>query len=241
MYNLNLLNVESTEEIHQRLIKMKDVNKIKITGLHDEAKFNSFIEELSKLNNATFNIIQCDCSGNQLTDDQFQQMNNALLSKMNQLKSLNLEDNNIEAAGAVAIANSSHMSNLSSLNLEKNNIKDMGVLAIAQSENMKQITSLSLAKNNIEAEGARVIAINLTNLTSLNLGGNNIGDEGAVAIAQSENMKQITSLNLEGNNIKTLGAVAIAQFENMKQITSLNLGKTKSKLMVPLPLLDLRI
>ena len=98
MYNLNLLNVESTEEIHQKLIKMKDVNKIKITGLHDEAKFNSFIEELSKLSDVTFNTIQCDLSGNQLTDDQFQQMNNALLSKMNQLKSLNLEDNNIEAA-----------------------------------------------------------------------------------------------------------------------------------------------
>ena len=122
VYNLNLLNVESTEEIHQKLIKMKDVNKIKITGLHDEAKFNSFIEELSKLSDVTFNTIQCDLSGNQLTDDQFQQMNNALLSKMNQLKSLNLEDNNIEAAGAVAIAQCENMKQITSLNLDLNNI-----------------------------------------------------------------------------------------------------------------------
>ena len=118
-----------------------------------------FKDALSKLNNATFNTIQCDCSGNKLTDDQFQEINNALLSKMKQLKSLNLEDNKIEAAGA---------------------------LAIAQCENMKQITSLNLDLNNIGAEGAGAIAINLTNLTSLDLGNNNIGDAGAVAIAHRE-------------------------------------------------------
>ena len=88
LYNLNLSNVESTEEIHQKLIQMNDVNKIKITGLNKKGKLELFKDALSRLNNVTFNTIQCDLSGNQLTDDQFKEINTALLSKMKCLKSI---------------------------------------------------------------------------------------------------------------------------------------------------------
>ena len=56
--------------------------RLQITGLDKNGKLELFKDALSRLNNATFNTIQCDyCSENQLTDDQFKVVNTALLSK----------------------------------------------------------------------------------------------------------------------------------------------------------------
>ena len=76
-----------------------------------------FKEALSKLNNATFNTIQCDCSGNKLTDDQFKEINTVLLSKMKRLTSLDLYNNKIGAEGATAIAE--NLTKLTWLNLRR--------------------------------------------------------------------------------------------------------------------------
>ena len=135
VYRLDLSNVESAEKIHQLLMKIKDVDKIKITGLnkkdkYKKAKFNLFNQALNTLKDVTFNTIQCDLSRNQLTKNQFKQINTRLLSKMSRLTSLNLYNNNIEAAGATAIANSQYMSNLTSLDLFNNKIGAEGDMAL---------------------------------------------------------------------------------------------------------------
>ena len=148
VFHLDLEKYETVDEIKTILTKLQSVDKIKITGLDKNGKLELFKDALSRLNNATFNTIQCDCSENQLTDDQFKEINTALLSKMKWLKFLNLKNNKIGAAGAKAIAE--HLTNLTSLNLRGNNIGD---------------------------EGARAIAEYLTNLTSLDLEGNKIGAE----------------------------------------------------------------
>ena len=254
VYRLDLSNVESAEKIHQLLMKIKDVDKIKITGLNIEGKFELFNLDLNSLSDVTFNTIQCDLSGNQLTENQFKEINTRLLSKMSRLTSLNLFNNKIGDAGAWAIAQSEHMSSLTSLNLEAINIKAEGATAIAKSQYMSNLTSLDLSENDIEAAGARAIsesehmsklkslnlyrnkigdegataiAINLTKLTSLSLGYNNIGDEGATAIANSPHMSKLTSLDLCNNNIGAAGARAISESEHMSNLTSLSLGNNK--------------
>ena len=180
VFHLDLTKYKTDEGMKAILKKLRSVDKIKITGLNKEGKFEQFNRALSRLGEVNFNTIQCDLSGNRLTKDQFSQINNALLSKMTGLKSLNLHDNNIGSEGASAIAQSEHMKQLTLLDIGWNNIGDDGASAIAQSEHMKQ-------------------------LTSLNLSDNNIGDDGAMAIAQSEHMKQLTSLDLRSNNIGDAG------------------------------------
>ena len=180
VFHLDLTKYKTDEGMKAILKKLRSVDKIKITGLNKEGEFEQFNRALSRLGEVNFNTSQCDLSENGLTKDQFSQINNALLSKMTRLKSLNLHDNNIGSEGASAIAQSEHMSKLTSLNLYNSNIGSEGASAIAQSEHMKQLTSLDLS-------------------------GNNIGAEGASAIAQSEHMKQLTSLNLSNNNIGDAG------------------------------------
>ena len=115
VFHLDLEKYETVDEIKTILEKLRDLDKIKITGLNKNGKLELFKDALSRLNNATFNTIQCDCSENKLTDDQFKEINTALLSKMKRLTSLDLYNNKIEAEGATAIAE--HLTNLTSLNL----------------------------------------------------------------------------------------------------------------------------
>ena len=179
VFHLDLEKYETVDEIKTILEKLTYLDKIKITGLNKNGKLELFKEALSKLNNATFNTIQCDCSGNKLTDDQFKEINTVLLSKMKRLTSLDLYNNKIGAEGATAIAE--NLTKLTWLNLGNNNIGDAGATAIAT--NLTNLISLSLHSNNIGDAGATAIAEHLTNLTSLDLCNNNIGDAGATAIA----------------------------------------------------------
>jgi len=141
------------------------------------------------------------------------------------LTSLDLRYNNIGDAGARAIAGSETLGSLTSLNLKQNNIGEAGARAIAGSETLGSLTSLDLWNNNIGEAGARAIAGSETlgSLTSLDLRYNNIGDAGARAIAGSETLGSLTSLDLDGNNIGDAGARAIAGSETLGSLTSLDL------------------
>ena len=91
-----------------------------------------------------------------------------------------------------------HCSNVSILDLNGNQIGAAGAQAIATSPTMANLTSLNLRYNYIWAAGAKDIAT-MVNLTSLNLRGNYIGAAGAQAIATSPTMANLTSLDLGYN------------------------------------------
>ena len=133
------------------------------------------------------------------------------ISRLTELRSLNLGGNNLGSGGAKVIGQS--LKNLTSLNLWKNNIGPDGTEAIASLTNLN---SLDLEDNNIGDDGARVIAQSLKDLTSLNLGHNNLGAGGAKAIAQS--LKNLTSLYLWKNKIGPEGAKAIASLTNLESL-----------------------
>ena len=104
VFHLDLTKYETVDRIQSILKKLSSVDKIKITGLNKKGKLELFNEALSKLSNVTFNTFQCDLSRNQLTADQFKQINTTLLSKMPKLTSLDLSYNHIGDEGATAIA-----------------------------------------------------------------------------------------------------------------------------------------
>ena len=90
---------------------------------------SELVAALSRLSDDTFNTIQCDLSGNKLTDD----LNNIAIKN----EHLNLANNNIGDDGATAIA--TNMSNLKSLNLLGNNIGDAGATATFAQSNSKRL------------------------------------------------------------------------------------------------------
>jgi hypothetical protein len=103
---------------------------------------------------------------------------------------------------------------LTSLDLENNDIGAAGATALATAlQTNTTLTSLDLANNNIGAAGATALATALqtnTTLTSLNLDGNYIGASGATALAMALQTNVIlTSLNLVNNRIGDAAAVAL--------------------------------
>jgi Leucine-rich repeat (LRR) protein len=199
VYHLNLSQCTSKQQIIDKLKCIKDVSKLKITGLQKDTKCGWFIEALA---------------------------DSAHLSS---LTSLDLWGNNIGDEGARAIANSAHFSSLTSLNLRRNTIGPEGATAIANSAYLSALTLLDLSANNIRDEGATAIAnsAHLSSLTSLNLSSNNIRDEGATAIANSAHLSSLTSLGLWGNNIRDEGATAIANSAHLSSLKSLDLSANK--------------
>ena len=107
------------------------------------------------------------------------------------LRTLNLNQNKLDAEDARALANSLMKTTamVTSVDLRANSIGDDGVKAIAEALKINAVlTTLVLDYNSIRDEGAIAIAealkVNAV-LTELWLGGNNIGDTGANAIADA--------------------------------------------------------
>ena len=143
-----------------------------------------------------------------------------ILSQFTRMKHLDLEGNNIIAAGAQSLA-SGNLAALTSLDLGSNSIGATGAQALA-SGNLASLTSLDLGYNEIGNLGAQALASgNLGALISLDLNNNGIGDSGAHALA-SGNLVTLTSLDLNNNSIGDSGVQALAS-GNLSALTSLYL------------------
>lgn len=131
------------------------------------------------------------------------------------ITSLDLENNNIRADGAVYLAMGLRNNNsLKSLRLGGNRIEDKGTEAIAGSIRLNRcISALYLERNNIGSKGVASFAGCLQDnnvLTVLDLSENDIGGEGVMILADAlcQN-KSLSTLGLRGNDIGKNGATAI--------------------------------
>ncbi|MES2199278.1 MAG: hypothetical protein V4489_03840 [Chlamydiota bacterium] len=128
--------------------------------------------------------------------------------KLKSLKSVNLKNNNLGDAEAIAI---SSMQNLTHLNLSQNRIGPEGGIAIST---MPNLTHLILNDANIGDRGAIAIS-SIRNLSKLALNNNDIGSNGAIAISTIANLKD---LSLTFNKITDAGVKSISSRLNLKRL-----------------------
>ena len=143
------------------------------------------------------------------------------------LEVLCFDDNNLQSAGAIKIANAlRNFSTLTSIILSNNNIGKEAADEIASilSHNTK-LEILKLGRNNFQTTGIIKIAKALQNtytLTAFEIADNNINKEAAddIATILSHNNK-LQELRLGGNNLQTVGAVKIARaLQNTNTLTA---------------------
>ena len=160
----------------------------------------------------------------------FEKALDQLKNNDNGLTTLNLENNQIGAAGANDLAAALEKNtSLTMLDLGGNQIDDAGAkdLAAALEKNIS-LTTLNLQFNPIGAAGAKDLAVALeknTSLTALNLANNQIYAAGAKDLAAAlEKNTSLTMLNLMGNRIGFAGAKDLAAaLEKNTSLTTLNL------------------
>ena len=137
VFELDLSKYDTPKDIEEKLIQIKALIKIKISGMHYAGEFERFSQALNNLGaDVEFNAKNCDLSLNGLSKNEFLTIKKSLLLKMPNLKSLNLGENYIGAAGAKVIANSPYLNRLTSLDLARTRI-DVGAMAIAKSEHLQ--------------------------------------------------------------------------------------------------------
>ena len=126
------------------------------------------------------------------------------------MQELDLSDNSISDAGAVALAQALHNSTMQKLDLSHNSISDDGAVALAQALHNSTMQKLDLSDNSISDDGAVALAQALP-MHKLDLSNNSISDVGAVALAQALHNSTMQKLDLSDNSISDDGAVALAQ------------------------------
>jgi Ran GTPase-activating protein (RanGAP) involved in mRNA processing and transport len=159
----------------------------------------------------------------------------ALLLKVNaSLNRLDLDNNTIGDAGAVALAPAfKSMASLKELYLYNNQIGDAGATELAPAfKSMASLNWLFLSNNQIGDAGAAALAPafkTMASLEKLYLYNNQIGDSGAAALATAlPSMASLKELSIGGNQIGDAGAVALAPaFKSMASLKELYLFDNK--------------
>jgi Ran GTPase-activating protein (RanGAP) involved in mRNA processing and transport len=145
------------------------------------------------------------------------------------LKKLNLNGNNIQDEGLIAVLEALKGKDLMELNLAGNSIGDKGCTAVVEYlKTNRYLKSLCLLGNSITDKGAMELATVLSKdifLESLYLYMNLIGDSGAIAIADSvKSNMHIDTLWLDHNLISLRGAQTVIQsLAQNNSITALEL------------------
>ncbi|MFN7094880.1 MAG: leucine-rich repeat domain-containing protein, partial [Burkholderiales bacterium] len=193
--------VERLTLILEALTSNKTVTHLNLSGCIDQGIKTKALQALT--NNKTLthlNLSKCHLIDSDLKG----------ISKLTNLKSLDLSSNEITDDGAKHI---SKLTNLEKLNLEYNRIMDNGVKHISTLTNLEK---LNLAYNNIGPAGANYL-LKLTKLKNLSLSSknNSIGMNGAKYLSQLINLKR---LDLCHNNIGTAGAKYISKLINLKEL-----------------------
>jgi len=162
--------------------------------------------------------VRLKLSGALLGDDGAQALADALLvDEAPSLKSMELRDNDMSAAGASAIGRALRQgagARLERLDLTGNRIGDDGAKAVAGAmRSAARLEGVALGGNGIGDVGAAAVAsaLGLAGLASLSLERNRVGDAGAEALAAALPLaKGLSELNLMQNAVGTRGALALA-------------------------------
>ena len=158
------------------------------------ANIQSHVEKEESDTLALLNLDECD-----ITDEDVPAIVSFINSRTD-ISSVNLNNNNIHANGAKALA---QVASVKELDLGINYLGDEGAAEIA---NNKSIDILFLQANDVGDNGAAALAKN-KQLVVLLLNDNYVGDKGAAAFADST----IKELILEDNKIGDEGAIALAK------------------------------
>lgn len=129
-----------------------------------------------------------------------------LLSKMKNLKRLNLAYNHLQEEGLEGIIHAPHP-NLSSLNLESTQLQDRDIMKLFSTSWFKNLKELNLSRNYLTTYSIDLIARQLVKVEVLNLSYLNLMNKQAILI--SENLLQLHRLNLAENQIKFKGIKAL--------------------------------
>ena len=143
-----------------------------------------------------------------------------VLNGNKKLRELNLSHNNIEAAGATCIFNTS-TENLCKFNISHNNItNDVNYIDTFLCRNT-ELEELDLSHNNLLSAGAiNVCKANLVKLTKFNISHNNITNEAADYIGCFlSHTTNLQILDLSGNSLQELSFINI--FKSSHNITNL--------------------
>ena len=169
------------------------------------------------------NLIKLNVCGIGITKDATNDIA-VVLNKNKELRELDLSHNNIEAAGATHIFNTS-AENLRKFNISHNNItNDVDYIEFFFCRNT-ELEELDLSHNSLQSAGAiKVCKANLVKLTKFNISHNNITNEAADYIGCFlSHTAKLKVLDLSGNSLQELGFIKI--FKSSDIITDLNLLK----------------
>ncbi len=167
------------------------------------------------------------------------------------LRSLNLAETDLSAAGLAALAaspvlrtvtdlrlggnsflgsgcarvllGSPHLAALARLDLADVGLKASQVAALAAATTLPGLRALSLAKNRLGPVSARALSASplLAGLKELDLSNNPLGDSGVRALAESPHARGLTVLRLHGTKMGDAGAEALVRSPHLANLVSM--------------------
>ncbi|HEY7157808.1 MAG TPA: TIGR02996 domain-containing protein [Gemmataceae bacterium] len=143
------------------------------------------------------------------------------------LTTLDLQQNNLGAAGMQTLADSPYLAALTHLDVGSNNLRDTGAKALAESPHLRRLTVLELAGNGIGGPGLQALATsdNLDRLRTLKLAGNFIGGDSVRALAESAHVGRLAHLDLSDAYLEENSAGVLAGAANLARLRTLRLQK----------------
>ena len=142
------------------------------------------------------------------------------------LRALDLADNDLQAAGARALASSAALDALERLDLRGNGLGSDGVGALAVSRTLARLVDLDLGHNGIGPSGAAALALspNVGRLRSLSLAQNTLGVQGIELLLASNRFEALERLDVSSNEFGPTGAMVLASSPFARRLKALHLG-----------------
>ncbi len=119
------------------------------------------------------------------------------------LQSLDLSSNQVDEAGARAIANATQLKSLRHLRLACNYLGAVGISAVVDAPQFASLTYLDLSYNSLSRAGAQALAdaTHMTTLQHLDLASNRLGNAAARIVVQATQFASLRPLSLRTNAI----------------------------------------
>jgi uncharacterized protein (TIGR02996 family) len=144
------------------------------------------------------------------------------------VRRLDLSGNDINPAGAEALASSYHLRTLTAIDLDHNGLEDDGAEALVQHSlsPLDGLRELSLAGNLITSSGMQALLRLrcLPLLTRLEMDNNRLGASGADLIASCEALAGLTHLGLGRNRLGPAGVENLVASPHLTRLTRLDLN-----------------
>ncbi|EFC50509.1 hypothetical protein NAEGRDRAFT_45222 [Naegleria gruberi] len=194
MNNLTNLSLNTNDEGLEEICKMTQLTSLKVCGFYLTTLGLKFLPRLKKLRKLNLN-----------DHEDFGNEGAKLISELDQLTSLEINDIGIDKKGAKFITN---LKQLTSLTISNNPIFNEGVKYLTE---LPQLTNLNARFTKIDNEGVKYLS-EMANLKILNIKRNYVQDLGVESIC---GMKNLTELDIEQNEISEEG---VAKLKEMKQL-----------------------